>query len=323
MPQPTVYDVHVDRPLTNISLAYIQDQDHFVGQKIFPVMNVAKKSDSYFSYTQADWFRDEAQRRADTAESAGSGYNLTTDTYACDVFAIHKDVGDQVVENSDNPLNPFADATRFLTQKMLLRQEIQWIGEFFTTGIWGSDVTGNSNFTYWSTYATSDPIEDVELGKETILQNTGMEPNTLVLGYQVFRKLKHHPDIIDRIKYTRAPIGSNSVTAELLASLFEVDRVLVAKSVRNTAFENATAAYSFIYGKHALLAYVNPTPSLLSASAGYSFMWSGISKGLGETVGITRWRENRLAAERVEAQMAWDYKRVASNLGYFYSGAVV
>jgi hypothetical protein len=322
MPQPTVFDVHADRPLTNISVAYIQSQEHFIAQKVFPVMSMDKKSDSYYIYTQADWFRDEARLRADTTETAGSGYNVSTATYNCNTYGIHKDVGDQVVANSDNPLNPFADATRFLTQKMMLKQEILWVTDFFTTSKWANDVTGGTNFTQWNNYATSDPIEDVELGKETILQNTGMMPNTLVLGYQTYRKLKFHPEIMDLIKHTASPIGQRPVTAELLASLFEVDRVLVARAIRNTAIENATAAYSFIYGKHAALLYVTPTPSLLQPTAGYTFMWNGISKGLGTDVGITRWRENRLAAERVEAQMSWDNKLVASNLGYFYSGAV-
>ncbi|MHA2164204.1 MAG: hypothetical protein ACXABF_17470 [Candidatus Thorarchaeota archaeon] len=322
MPQPTVYDVHVDQPLTDISVAYIQSQEHFIAQQVFPVIPTDKRSDKYYTYTQADWFRDEVRPRADGTESSGAGYNVSTDSYACNVYAIHKDIGDQVVQNSDNPLNPFVDATRFLTQKMMLKQETIWVSEFFTTGIWGNDKTGGTNYTQWNNYATSDPIEDVEAGKEQILQDTGYMANTLVLGYQVFRKLKHHPDIIDRIKYTASPIGERPVTTQLLASLFEVDRVLVARSIKNSAVENATDNYSFIFGKHAMLAYVAPRPSLTEATAGYSFQWTGISKGLGTTVGMQRWRENRLAAERLEAQMAWDYKKVASNLGYFLSGAV-
>jgi hypothetical protein len=322
MPQPTVYDVHVDQPLTDISVAYIQNQEHFIAQKVFPVISTDKRSDKYYTYTQADWFRDEVRPRADAAESSGTGYNVSTDNFACNVYAIHKDIGDQVVENSDNPLNPFVDATRFLTQKMLLKQETLWVAEHFTTNKWGNDVTGGTNFTQWNNYATSDPIEDVEAGKEQILQDTGYMPNTLVLGYQVFRKLKHHPDIIDRIKYTASPIGERPVTTQLLASLFEVDRVLVARSIKNSAVENATDNYSFIFGKHSLLAYVAPRPSLTEATAGYTFMWTGISKGLGTTVGFQRWRENRLAAERLEAQMAWDHKLVATNLGYFYASAV-
>jgi hypothetical protein len=146
-----------------------------------------------------------------------------------------------------------------------------------------------------------------------------MMPNTLVLGYQTYRKLKHHPDIIDRLKYTTpgAP-----VTMGLLAALFDVERVFVAKAIKNTSREGATASYSFTHGKHAWLGYVAPRPSLLEATAGVHFAWKGISDGLGQNVGISRFRMPHLRADRVEAQMAWDNKLVATNLGYFYSGAV-
>lgn len=322
MPQPTVFDVHVDRPLTNISIAYIQEQDHFIATKVFPVLPVDKKSNSYRIYTQADWFRDEAQPRAPGAESVGSGYNLSTDTYNCITYAIHKDVDDEVVQNSDTPLQPFADATRFVTQKMLLKQEQIWVNDYFGTGKWGTDVVGGSDFTYWDTYATSDPIDDVESGKETILQETGYLPNALVLGYQVYRKLKHHPQIIDRIKYTQKPIGAGAVTPALLAALFGLDNVYVARAIKNSAVENATASYSFFHGKNALLVYAAPAPSLLVPSGGYTFTWRGVSDGLGANVGITRFRMQERRSERIEAQMAWDNKLVASGLGYFFSGAV-
>lgn len=321
MPQPNTYEVHVDRPLTNISVAYIQEAMHFIAMRAFPMFPVDKKSDKYFTYTQADWFRDEARPRADSTESAGSGYTQSTATFNCNVWAIHKDIGEQVLANADNPLNPRADAVRFLTQKMLLKQEAEWVSDYFATSLWGTDKTGGTHFTQWNNYVTSDPIEDVEAGKEQILNDTGLMPNTLIMGYQVFRKLKHHPDIVDRLKYTQTVVNS-TVAENLLAAMFGVDRVLVAKSIYNSAVENATDSYSFFLGKNALLVHSAPNPGLLTPSAGYTFVWSGISQGIGENVGVRSFRMEQLAAERIEVQMAWDNKLVASNLGYYYSGAI-
>ena len=185
MAQPTLSDVHVDAVLTNISVAYIQNQNNFMSTRVFPIIPVDKKSDKYYIYTQNDWFRDEAQVRPPSTESAGSGWTLSTTNYSCESFALHKDVDNQVLANADAPLNLFREAAEFLTQKMLLRMELQWVSDYFATSIWDSNVTPVST---WDDYTNSDPIDDVELGKETMLQNTGFEPNTLVLGYQVFRK---------------------------------------------------------------------------------------------------------------------------------------
>ena len=315
MAQPTTNDVHVDAILTNISVAYIQDQKAYIANQVFPTIPVEKQSDKYFLYSKGDWFRDEAQKRAPATESVGSGYSLSTSTYSADVYAFHKDVDDQVRANADSPLNVDRDATEFVTQRMLMRQEIQWTSDFFTSGIWATDTTPTN---LWSDYTASDPIGDVETGKAAILNSTGYLPNTMVLGYDVFRQLRHHPDIVDRVKYTSA----ENVTEDILARFFGVDRILVARAIRNTGREGAANAFSSIAGKNCALYYVAPTPGLLTPSAGYSFAWRGVSDGMGAHVGITRFRMPELRADRIEAQMAWDNKVIATDLGYFFPSCV-
>ena len=316
MPQPTSSDVHVDAVLTNLSIAYIQNQAHFIAGQVFPTVPVEKQSDKYFVYTKGDWFRDEAQKRAPGTESAGSGYTLSTDTYSADVYAFHKDIDDQTRANSDSPLNPDRDATQFVTQRMLMRQEIDWFSTYFTTGVWagGETLTGTDQ---WND-ASSDPIDVVETGKAAILTGTGLMPNTLTVGYDVHRQLRNHPDIIDRIKYTSgSPIG-NSV----IAGFFGIERYLVSMGIKNTAVEGATTVMANIAGKHALLTHSASTPSTLTPSAGYCFKWRGVSDGLNKDVGITRLRMPQLRSDRIEAQMAWDNKVVATDLGYFIENAV-
>jgi hypothetical protein len=331
MPQPNVNNVHIDAILTNISVAYIQNTNNFIADKVFPVIPVDKKSNLYFKYTKDDWFRDEAQRRADGTASAGSGYGLSTDNYQADVFAFHKDIGDQTRANSDNPLNPDMEATQFVTQRLLLRREVQWATDYFQSGVWNNNVTGSTSYsagstTYkWSDYVesttyNSNPITDVELAKATVLQTTGYEPNTLVLGYAVFQTLKNHPLLVDRYKYTQA---GAIVTEDLLAQLFGVDRVLVAKAVVNSGKEGSNSqSYNFTVGNNALLCYTAPNPGLMTPSAGYTFMWTGVSGGLGTTVGVSRFRMEELKADRVEGEVAFDNKVVAADLGYFWSSII-
>lgn len=323
MPQPTRTDVHVDGVLTNISVAYRQQQENFIATRVFPVVPVQHRSDKYYIYDKNAWLRDQMQRRPPATESAGSGYTLSTDSYTCEVWALHKDIDDQTRANADQPLDLERDTTIWLTQQWLLRQEIQWVTDFFTTGIWTQDYTGvaaapgANQFLQWND-VTSDPISDIEAGKEKVLSTTGFEPNTLVLGYQVFRYLKQHPDIVDRIKYTSA----QAITAGMIGAIFEIPRVFVAKAVKATNNEGGSATYAYTHGKAAWLGYVAPQPSLLAPSAGYTFMWQGVSGGLGVEVGVKRFMIDELSAERFEIQAAWDNKVVASDLGVFFTSAV-
>ena len=324
MPQPTQSQVHVDAILTNISVAYMQRAENFIADKVFPVVPVDKQSDKYFVYEKNDWLRDEAQVRTDGTESVGSGYNIATATYYADVYAIHKDIGDQTRANADAPINVDREAAEFVTHRLLTRREIQFNNDFMTTNKWATDVTGvaasptTGQTIQWSDYTNSDPINDIEAGKAGILSVTGLEANTLVLGYDVFRQLKNHPDLVDRIKYT----SSQTITEDMLARMFDIERVLVSKSIKATNREGATGAYSFTTGKTALLAHVAPNPGVLTPSAGYTFSWTGVSQGMGLTIGTSSFRLESLRATRVEAELAFDNKVVASDLGYFWNSIV-
>ena len=313
MPQPTSSDVHVNRPLTNISVAYMQAQNNFVADQVFPPVPVDAQTDSYFIYDKDDFLRDEAAPRAPSSESAGGGYKLSTDTYRCVVEAYHKDIDDQVRANFTDPLSPDRDATMFVTQKLLIRREVQWMSEFFTTGVWGTDITPG---TLWSA-ASSTPIKNVIDGKMAIQAVTGMEPNTLVVGPKVHAALMTNADILDRIKYT----SKESVSEALLAGLFGVSKYIIAKGVKSSGPEGGTQTTDFIAGKHALLCYVAPTPSLLLPSAGYSFWWRGLLGAVGGSR-IASFRMPELKSDRIEGEQAYDYKKVASGLGYFFNGAV-
>lgn len=314
MPQPTRSQVHIDAILTNISIAYMNDMDSFVASKVFPTVNVAKQSDKYFTYSQADFYRDQAQVRSGGTESAGSGYGLSTDTYSSQVYALHKDVDDQVRANSDAPLDPDQDATRFLAHQMMIRQERDWATKFFTTSVWGNDSTPS---TLWDA-SGSDPIADIQTGINTILSDTGYLANTLVLSYAAYKTLRNHPDIVDRYKYTSA----DSISPELIGKVVDLPRVMVMKGVYNSAVEGASASYGQIGDKDALLCYVAPSAGLMTASAGYNFVWNGVGGGLGTSTAVSRFRMDHLRSDRIEIESAWDFKVVSSPLGYFFSNPV-
>lgn len=316
--QPTQEDVHVDEVLTNIAIAYIQDQSVFIATKVFPIIPVAKQSDKYTIWDKNDWFRDEAQKRADGAESAGSGFNISRDSYFADVYAFHKDVGPQTRANADTGIDLATASVQFVTQRLLLRQEIQWVSDYFTTSVWGTDTTVASQ---WSDYATSDPIEDIESARETMLGNTGFEPNTMVVGYQTWRRLKNHPDIVDRVKFAGMGSGSpTKVTPQAVASIFEIENLYIAKAIKATNKEKGTAAMAFTHGKAAWVGYVNPSPSRTAPSAGYVFSWD--YAGFGGGIAIDSFDDRKTKVTRYEGESAWDNKVVATDLGIFFPSVV-
>jgi hypothetical protein len=285
---------------------------------VFPTVNVQNRSDKYFTYDRAFWFKSDAQLRGPSSESAGSGYEVGTDDFSCDVYAVHRNLSDQVRANADSPITMDRDATEFVTEHMLQRREQAWVARYFTTNVWGTDRVGGTDFTQWDDYANSDPIRDMRDGVIAMAKLTAKKPNTMILGAEVWDILQDHPDYLDRIKWTQKGV----VSEDLISSLIGVKKTYVAWSIKNTAPEGVTASYDFNLGKNCLLMYVAPSPGLNTVSAGYTFNWSGLF-GTGKNgIRIKRFRMEWIESDRVEAEEAIDQKVVSSELGQFYSAAV-
>lgn len=326
--QPTPGDVHVNTPLTNISIAFLQNAADFVAAKVFPNIPVSKQSDRYYVYNRGDFNRDEMTERAPGTESAGSGYTLdNTPTYFANRYSIHKDIPDEVRANADAVLNPDREATAFVSHKALIKREKLFVNKYFTTGQWATDITGvasgpsGAQVLQWSA-ANSDPIKNVRDAKRTIRESTGYEPNKLVLGRAVYDTLLDHPSIIDRIKYGQTAPGAAMTNSQILAQLLGVDEVLVMNSIENTAKEGQTAAHSFIGGKKALLVHSATAPGLMTPSAGYTFSWTGLMGAGNEGNRVRQFRLEQLGVDRVEIDMSFDMKMVAADLGYFWNSIV-
>lgn len=321
---PKMQEAHVDRALTNMSVAYLQDATNYVADKVFPIVPVKRQADLYYIYNTGDFLRDEAQARGAISESAGGDYDLSTDTYYCKKYAFHKDVSPEERVNYDEPLDADKDAQIFVSQKMLIRREMEWASKFFKSGVWSKEIAGaaavaTGKVVYWNDDA-STPIQDITNEAVAMAAKTGFRPNTLVLSPHVFNALKNHYDVLDRVKYTETGI----VTTSLLASLFEVDKVYVAWAVVNAGAKGASDDVGFIMGKNALLCYSNPNPSLRTPSAGYIFAWTGLMGAGAYGNRIVRLPMDLLGlgVERIEGEIAFDAKKVSDDLGVFFKDIV-
>jgi hypothetical protein len=329
MPQPTYRDIYVNRPLTNLSIAYQQEARNYIADQIFPQVPVNRQGDLYYRYVMDDWFRSMAGVRAPATESPGSGWDITTDQYYANVYSVHKDIDDQTRANADTVFDMDRDATLFVTTNLLLKRDILFYSAYMGTGIWTGGTGGAAdqvgvasapaaNQFLQFNQSGSDPVNTIQTQALSIQRQTGFAPNTLVIGPSVLQALRNHSLILDRIKYTQRGI----VTTDLLAALFDVDNVLVTLGVQNTAQKGQVLNMNFMSDKSMLLAYTAPNPGLMTPSAGYIFTWTGLLGAGAYGTRIKRFRIERIESDRVEGEMAFALKVVAPQLGVFFSAAV-
>lgn len=309
--QPTSSDVHINSALTGFASHVMQDLDGFVATQVFPNVPVMNKSDRYYKITQADFLRQQMEKRAPGAESAKGYYSVTSDTYLADVWGLHKDVPDEVRGNSDPALSPDQKAVRFLVEQDLITREVEWAANFFGTGDWGTNQTVS---TKWDVSATATIISDIATARETIHGATGKVANTLVMPWNVWNAVSVAADVIDRLDRGQTPGGPARVNMQQAAALFEVDRILVSKAVYNTAAEGGTDSVSSILGDNALLCYVDE-PGIESNTAGCTFGWAGMPGANPFGQSIETFRMSHLKSDRHEITSAWAQEQVNADLG--------
>lgn len=323
---PTPADLHIDHYLTNLSVAWQQDQSKFVADKVFPVVPVTNKSDDYAIFPKGFFFRDEMAPRPLGGRPNQVDYTVEKGSYSVEEEGLEHKIDDRVRANADQPLDPDRAGMRLLTGQAMIHRDSDWTSSYFKTGVWGTDLTGKSKEPGAGEFlqfdqAGTEPVEFIDTQRDALGSATGFDPNTLVLGRDAYRVIRNHAEVKDRIKYTQRGI----VTPDLLAELFEVENVVVPGSVKNSAQEGAADAIDFIVSrKDALLVYSAPEPAIDTPSGGYIFAWTGLVPGATNAFGgvIERGREQLAHSDVLQIRTAYTMEIVAKELGVFLHGAV-
>ncbi len=318
--------LHVDRYLTNFSVKFVQNAKNFVSVRCSSLIPVLKQTDIYVSYDRGYFWRDESTPRPLGGRPVQVGYKIGQGTYSAVEYGLEHVVDDRQRANADDPIRLDENATTLLTQKNMIKSDRVWSQKFFQSGVWTTQIEGvgstpGANQFLQFNDPASEPIETIDTYKDLIARKTGFMPNTLVLGAGVKRTLRTHPDIADRIKYTQVGIADD----DILATLFEVDNVVVARAVYNAAVEGATDDFEFIADEKAmLLAYIEPNPGLDSPTAIATFAWTGLIPGSTNQLGgvMERGRDDRAHSDYFQGRMAWDQAQVAADLAVFFNDVI-
>src|SRR5215208_5948506 len=301
----------VDPVLTNVSIGY--QNSAYIADQLYPTLPVATQSGKHFIYDKGR-FRVNDNMRGAGAASKETTLNLTTGLpYFCEDHALKQFVTDEDMDGAVAPMDPMVDATENVTEMHMVAREVELAAALTATGTMTQNTT-LSGTSQWSDYSNSDPFTNIETGKQTIHAAIHVDPNICVLSKQTWDKLKHHPAFLERVKYSQKGV----ISEDLLASLIGVDRVIIAAAGKNAAMEGQTDSMSYIWGKHAILAYVNPRLGQKMITLGLTYQW--------QTRKVERLRgsneEDRKGTYVRVGNHYWDSNLVSASAGYLIKDAV-
>lgn len=301
---------YLDQPLNNVSVGY--QNDDYYAERLFPIAPVMKQSGRYWVYGKEKFRQYETIRHAGAEAREVAPWTLSNNAYFCDDHSLKDKISDEERANSDG-VDLEINTTENLTNAVLLDHEIRVANLVLGGAVSNTTLSGTSQ---WSDYVNSDPISAVEAQKTVIKKAIAKAPNTLAVSWPVFSALRQHPKIIDRFKYTQVGV----LDPEALKTAFGLDNFWVLGAEYDTANEGQTPALDFVWGKHALLAYVLPEPRRREVTLGYTFRWLFGAPELSGTL-VKRYRQESKSADVIEVHRYDDIQLVASAAGFVFLNA--
>lgn len=331
MTTPTVSDLHVNRPLTNMSVAYMQSLAKFQADNLAPMVPSDKQSNIYFKLNKEYWFSDIMAKRGVGAAAIRRGYGVSTDSFLTELFALGKEIDDQQRANQDSPLNVDRTAMKFVTRAALMNREMGFKNAYWKAGVWSTDITGGAGASniegagtmlHWDDPAAT-PLEDVDHMMNIMEKLTSFTPNTLVVSKPVWQALKRCPEILNKITGGSNVNSPAQVTRQMVAALMELDQIVVLSAVYNTAGFGKAMVGDYIFGKHAWLEYRNPAGALTieDVTAAATITWQQYAGNKNGTR-ILKWRNEEIHSDIIEIESTYVHKVIAPDLGIFINGAI-
>lgn len=311
MPQQNV--VHIDQALTNLSIAY--KNDDYVAGMVLPQITVDKKSNKYFVYGKEHLrYRESRIRPGATADEFE--YTLSTNAYFAERRARRHLITDNEVMMSDNPLAPQADSTEVLADTMMLVLEFD-VATFLTSSSNMTNNTALSGVNRWDDYVNSAPLTNFKTARISVRLNALKRANVAVIPYDVGLTLADHPSIKDLIKYT----DPKSLTSAGLPPVIRGLTVIEPAAVYDNSVEGRSFSPVGVWGKNAIIAYITPSPGRRVLSLGYTFV--APDEVTGATGLSTRsYRDEPRAGTWIETSVTYDPRLVSVGSGYLYQTVI-
>lgn len=220
-----------------------QNINGFVWDQLMPVFDVASASGTFGIIPI-----EQLLQSRDTLRAPGSGYNRGKFTFTTGSYATREHGAEEPVDDNEAAMfREYFDAEVIAALRarhaVLANAEARVINALLANA-----NTANATVK-WDLPATAKPIDNVEVAVNAIYDRTGVWPDTIGMSRKTFRLLRNVDQIRDRIESTGAgsPTKATDITVQMLAAVFDIPKIVIAGSSRNTANAGQPAALGQIW----------------------------------------------------------------------------
>lgn len=207
-------------------------------------------------------------------------------TYAVKHHATSISIPDEDRAGEVIPLNELTPWMDMLIETLSIERELELVSRIAALFTSGNSQSGAVDAVF--TAPTASPLTNIRKKCETVLDASGVYPNSIAMDIKTFHALAYSEEARDAFKFTVDPatLGVDKLSAIMANRIFPNGdgRIYVSTARYNTAAEGATPTWSPIWGDDIFISYTE-TPRSLTATTFMTATWTGASQVSGRSGG--------------------------------------
>ena len=243
-------ELRINAYLSEIARGY--GNNSFIADKLFPTINSEKEKIDIFEFNKEAFQIYDTERaiRANSNVISPKGFNKHSATLNEHDLAYPIDYRE---EEEAEKIKLQVHATNVVTQGLYLKHEKQCADLAQNPDNYAlsnqSSLSGTSKFSD----DNSDPVGVIDDAKDQVCKQIGQDPNTLVMGQEVWSALKRNVALKNMIAST----SNKTITLDLLKEFFEIENTYIGRTI----FSDEQNKFQRVWGNNIILAFV---PNLTS-----------------------------------------------------------
>lgn len=295
------------------------DRQNFVAHQIAPTFRVGIRSGTFGRIPL-----EQLLQNAETARAPGSGYSRGNFKFAPDSYACEEHGHEEPVDDVESEIyEEFFDAEVVATQRakdvVLRNAEKRWADTLFNAATWTGSALTTALVNEWDDLVNADPIADIEAAVRKVWENSGLWPNTLIINRHVFRNLRRCEKLLENmLQQNFVDVRPSKITTDVLASVFDLDRVIVAGGTKNLSAEGQAFSAGKIWSdEYAMVCRTAVTNDVKEPCIARTFWWP--DHGAGVDGRIESYRDESIRGDVIRFRHQVDEKVMYVEMGHLLS----
>lgn len=320
----------VDNVLTSLAVEAIPSDSQLIADQIFEKVNIPERSGTLLIENSRNFMGspDLDLERAPGASRAMIGsFDRTNLTYKAKIYSASDSIAMEDIFDSQYPGSEEGRIVRKVARTMKLAKEkraadLLFDNTIFTNTSTAAAIPGGKGVKFNA--AGAEPLSDLHIVKDQVFASShGINPDTLILGREVFRELARNPEMRGYIGDATAGIASGNLllndetVIQVLRNVLGIPNIYVGAARRETAVPGATSSEGYIWtGDSIFMGIMKGSDAIVSKSgnvkamptAALDFEFKGMQAGQYDSLDMVRryvWAEQINQFSKVDENFAY------------------